>query len=584
MQFFTIAAFVAVFAFSSALPVQTESLTPENFKLITEHGVWFIEYFSPYCAHCRAFAPDWETLGEEVSQEDKLPKVHMAQVDCAVHGDLCESHDVKGYPTMRLYRDGTFVEQFKGSRSMERLHAFLNFRRGDPYPEDKPAEPEPAPAPPEVTAPPPLNLDGEVLALSQDTFLNTIAQGPAFVKFYAPWCAHCKTLAPMWKELAKAMQGKVTIAEVDCEAHGALCKSYKVKGYPTLQYFNKIDTRTEYTGARTLEKLIAFVDQASAPLLQTVTPEELDAVVRENEVVYLALLHSVDGGVGRTVRRSAARLLGTPRVYTSSSEALRTHYGVPHSAKWAVLAFKDRNSREPTAAFYGTATSAATPQEKSALIEWMFANRLPLSAELTPDNFDMVMNAPHSPLVVIAAVDSNQKDRVSTVMSEAALAWRARTSGTGRAGATSVDDPHGRGVVFTWMDARRWGDWLWRMYGIKAGDDIPVIIANHQDLLYYNTDPHGSPITLSTTSLFSAIEAAADGTTTPRSSQSSIEKLAKSLNDKLMAIEDFVTELFKSTIFYIVVVGVILFLLIKRYVLDVPVDPYPMRSKEGRID
>lgn len=51
----------------------------------------FIEHFSPYCGHCRRFAPTWELLVEHyTSQED--PGVQLAQVNCAIHGGQCVCH------------------------------------------------------------------------------------------------------------------------------------------------------------------------------------------------------------------------------------------------------------------------------------------------------------------------------------------------------------------------------------------------------------------------------------------------------------------------------------------------------------
>jgi thioredoxin domain-containing protein 5 len=126
------------------------------------------------------------------------------------------------------------------------------------------------PAPKKQPPKPTVNLDGEVLSFSQDNFYKTLNEGPAFVKFFAPWCGHCKKLAPIWKQLARHMQGKVTIAEVNCDEHQALCKTHSIQGYPTLVWFNKVEKdaerseRHEYNGGRKLEQLRAFVEKATA--------------------------------------------------------------------------------------------------------------------------------------------------------------------------------------------------------------------------------------------------------------------------------------------------------------------------------
>lgn len=72
------------------------------------------------------------------------------------------------------------------------------------------------------------------------------------VKFYAPWCGHCKNLAPTYDTLAEAMASRkdeVVIAKVDADKHRDLGSRFGVQGYPTLKWFPKGSVNPEdYNG------------------------------------------------------------------------------------------------------------------------------------------------------------------------------------------------------------------------------------------------------------------------------------------------------------------------------------------------
>lgn len=250
-----------------ALPVHTAQLTPDNFKDTTATGLWFIEHYSPYCGHCRDFAPTWDKLVE--TTDKNAPSVHLAQVNCAIYGggcfymhwgfifdlihpDFCTESGIKGYPTLTMYKDGHAVEKYNGNRKLDNLEAFI----GRHVEQATLAEPGVARAI--------INTEGEVLDLTSESFSHNLAKGPMFVKFFAPWCGHCKKLAPIWKQLGRHMQNKLTIGQVNCDDHGALCKSHGVQGYPTLIYLSEGGLRSEYNGGRKLEQLKSFAEKASS--------------------------------------------------------------------------------------------------------------------------------------------------------------------------------------------------------------------------------------------------------------------------------------------------------------------------------
>ncbi|XP_063331256.1 protein disulfide-isomerase A2 [Pelmatolapia mariae] len=93
---------------------------------------------------------------------------------------------------------------------------------------------------------------------------DSIALDPTknvFVEFYAPWCGHCKELAPIWDQLGEkyADHDDIIIAKMDATANEV--ESLDIKSFPTLKYFPAGDKEViEYTGQRDLETFSKFLD------------------------------------------------------------------------------------------------------------------------------------------------------------------------------------------------------------------------------------------------------------------------------------------------------------------------------------
>jgi len=107
---------------------------------------------------------------------------------------------------------------------------------------------------------------GKSVELDPQSFEQAIQSKNTFVKWYAPWCGHCKALAPDWDALADKYSSSpsVLIASVDCttEENKDLCQQYGVSGYPTLKYFKDGSSEgQDYGGGRGLDELDSFVDE-----------------------------------------------------------------------------------------------------------------------------------------------------------------------------------------------------------------------------------------------------------------------------------------------------------------------------------
>jgi protein disulfide isomerase len=83
------------------------------------------------------------------------------------------------------------------------------------------------------------------------------------VEFYAPWCGHCKTLAPIYDAVAKKLLANrnVILAKVDATANEI--PGVAVKGFPTLKFFvnGKKDAPLDFEGDRTEEGIIKYLQE-----------------------------------------------------------------------------------------------------------------------------------------------------------------------------------------------------------------------------------------------------------------------------------------------------------------------------------
>lgn len=92
----------------------------------------------------------------------------------------------------------------------------------------------------------------DVHDLKKDNFNDFIKEHDlVLAEFFAPWCGHCKALAPEYEEAATSLKEKdIALAKVDCTEEADLCKDYGVEGYPTIKVFRGPDNVQPYSGQR----------------------------------------------------------------------------------------------------------------------------------------------------------------------------------------------------------------------------------------------------------------------------------------------------------------------------------------------
>ncbi|KAG5884135.1 hypothetical protein JTB14_021804 [Gonioctena quinquepunctata] len=224
-----------------------QELTEENFENHVASGKHFIKFYAPWCGHCQKLAPTWEQLAKTLEFESD---VTIGKVDCTQHRTICNNFEVKGYPTLLWIEDGKKVDKYQGDRGHNDLKQYVNKMLGTQK-EDQTEQPSESQSE---------NRPGE---LTGSNFKVGIQKGLTFVKFFAPWCGHCKRLSPTWDTLREKFSAGngVNIVKVDCtlEDNKDLCNDEEVEGFPTLFLYRDGERISEYSGSRSLEDLHEFV-------------------------------------------------------------------------------------------------------------------------------------------------------------------------------------------------------------------------------------------------------------------------------------------------------------------------------------
>merc|ERR1711962_1394518 len=180
--------------------------------------------------------------------------------------------------------------------------------------------------------------DEGVLVLTNDNFQEVI-NGNEFVlvEFYAPWCGHCKALAPEYAKAAGALAEKdspIKLAKVDATEESALAEKFEVRGYPTLKFF-KNGKALEYGGGRTADTIVNWVEKKTGPPAKALAnAEEAKAFIDGKTVAAFGCFkdEATDGGKAFL---SAASSMDDVAFGITGDEALCSEYGV--SAEGVVI-------------------------------------------------------------------------------------------------------------------------------------------------------------------------------------------------------------------------------------------------------
>ncbi|GAB5352991.1 hypothetical protein AAMO2058_000000200 [Amorphochlora amoebiformis] len=95
----------------------------------TQNGEWVVDFYAPWCSHCKQLEPVWEDVALEmrsVSSSSSV-RVHVAKLDAVLNPVQAKRNAVQAYPTIIFYRDGKAIGRYgSASRDKEHILAWIN--------------------------------------------------------------------------------------------------------------------------------------------------------------------------------------------------------------------------------------------------------------------------------------------------------------------------------------------------------------------------------------------------------------------------------------------------------------------------
>lgn len=276
-------------ALSSASALYSSSddvleLTPSNFnKEVTMYdGLVFVEFYAPWCGHCQSLAPEWKKAATALKGVVKI-----AAVNADEHQSLGGQYQIQGFPTIKVFgANKNSPSDYQGGRTadaivdtaLSKLKSLVQDRlkgRGGSSGRSGGSGGKSGGG----------SAD-DVVELTDSNFERLVLDSDDMwlVEFFAPWCGHCKNLAPHWQSAASEMKGKVKFGALDATVHSVMANRYGVRGYPTIKMFpagKKDGEAMEYDGGRTSSDIVNW---ATEKLAENLPPPEVVQVLSQDTI------------------------------------------------------------------------------------------------------------------------------------------------------------------------------------------------------------------------------------------------------------------------------------------------------------
>ena len=210
-----------------------------------------------------------------------------------------------------------------------------------------------------------------VLVLGDDNFDDALAQHEfILVEFYAPWCGHCKQLAPEYAAAAQKLSGEsAKLAKVDATENKDAAQRFDIKGFPTLIFF-KNGNKMEYNAGRTADDIVSWVKKHSGPPAKTLSSaDDVLALQESGDAVVVGYFADAESANAKAFLAMAG-VDDTLDYGITSADSVKEHLSLSGDAVVVLKPFDDKRADFAVGdSFDSEAATAFVSAESTPLVQ-----------------------------------------------------------------------------------------------------------------------------------------------------------------------------------------------------------------------